>query len=73
MATRRYSASPNNTVESIVEAVGAATVTQPIELTVDLGAVKLTGNPGTGVTRDEVLTALKRIHDHIQKNIWPPA
>ena len=43
MATRRYSASPNNTVESIVEAVGAATVTQPIELTVDLGAVKLTG------------------------------
>jgi hypothetical protein len=72
MATRRYSIGPNSTVESLVEAAGAAVVTAPIELTVDLGNVKATGNPSQIVTRDEVLQALKRIEDHIGKNIWPP-
>lgn len=73
MATRRYSIGPNERVEDVVEAVGAATATKSIELTVDLGAIKGTGNPSTSIYRDELLASLLKIHDYIQKGLWPPA
>jgi hypothetical protein len=73
MATRLYSIGPNERVEDIVEAVGSATTTKSIELTVDLGAIKAAGNPSTSIYRDEVLHALMELHDYIQKSNWPPA
>lgn len=73
MATRRYSIGPNENVEAIVEAVGAATATKSIELTIDLGAIKGTGNPRTSIERDEVLAALIKFEEYIQRGIWPPA
>ena len=73
MATRRYSIGPNERTEDVVEAVGAATATKSIELTVDLGAVKGTGNPSTSNYRDEVIAACYRFIDYIQKGNWPPA
>jgi hypothetical protein len=73
MATRRFSIGPNERVEDVVEAVGAATATKSIELTVDLGAIKATGNPSTAIYRDELLHALIVLEDYLQKVIWPPA
>jgi hypothetical protein len=73
MATRRFSIGPNETVEDVVEAVGAATATKSIELTVDLGAVKGTGDPRTSLTKEDVLRALKQLEDYLNKLIWPPA
>jgi hypothetical protein len=73
MATRRFSIGPNERVEDVVEAVGAATATKSIELTVDLGNIKATGNPSQANYRDEVLHALMVFEDYIQKVNWPPA
>lgn len=72
MATRRLSISPNATIETVVEAVGAATVTAAIELTFDTSQTLLSG--GTrGMTRDELLACLTRIEDYIDKIPFPPS
>lgn len=74
MATRRYSIGPNELVENIVEAVGAATATKSIELTVDLATTVVNTTAGTrGILRDEVLHALIQFEDYVQKGLWPPA
>jgi hypothetical protein len=74
VATRRFSIGPNERVEDIVEAVGAATVTKSIELTVDHQSnVKGTGNPRQTLDREEVLHALIQLEDYIQKVQWPPS
>jgi hypothetical protein len=75
MATVRFSIFPDATEAQIVQAVGAATVTSNIELTVDLGNTM----DGTSrvIQKEEVLLALERLADFIMKggvNLtgWPP-
>ena len=63
MATVRLSTFPTAREDQIVQAVGAATVTSNIELTIDQG------NTMEGATRplqkEEVLDALDRLRDYI--------
>jgi hypothetical protein len=75
MGTRRYSVQPGGTYESVVEAVGAATVTAFIELTIDTANtdVNWTGGGTRAISRDEVITALKVFEEYLIKNIWPPS
>lgn len=75
MATVRFSTFPGAKESDIVQAVGAATVTSNIELTVDLGNT-MDGSSRV-VSKQEVLYALDRLHDYIMKggtNLagWPP-
>lgn len=73
MATRRYKISPGKKLGQVVEEVGAATTSDVVELTVDLGAL-VHGASGTRtVTKEEVLIALENLEYHITKSIWPPA
>jgi hypothetical protein len=63
VATIRFSTFPGATEAQIVQAVGAATVTSNIELTVDMGS---TMDGATRVIqRDEVLLALQRLRDYL--------
>ena len=64
MATRRYGLSRGETEFQVTEAVGAATASDNIELTVDL-AVSL--------DKYQVLLALDMLKNHILKGNWPPA
>lgn len=75
MATVRFSVPVDGIESAITQAVGAATVTTNVELTVDLG------NTMEGSTRviqkDEVLLALTRLRDYIMTGGktaagWPP-
>lgn len=67
MATRRYKISRGETEFQIVEEVGAATVSDDIELTIDLA------NLSTADGREEVLLALDMFKAHIINGNWPPA
>ncbi len=75
MATVRFSVYPTAQEFQITQAVGAATVTNNVELTVDLGT---TMDGGTRViSKEEVLLCLERLVDYITKggaNLsgWPP-
>lgn len=72
MATRRYSVAPGDAdAYGITEAVGAATATKSIELTVDLANV-VEGNT-RALQRQEVVTALEKLVDYIHQRNWPPA
>lgn len=64
MATRRYGISRGETDYQVTEAVGSATASDNIELTVDL-AVNL--------SREDVLLALRKFEMFIMKGNWPPA
>lgn len=70
MATRLYSVSNDFRAEGdniglvVTEAVGSATVTTPIELTVDLSVI--------GLDRQRVLSALDRLADYLLEGSWPP-
>lgn len=64
MATRLYSINRNENEFKVVEAVGSATVTKSIELTVDLAV---------GIQKDEVIRALRELENHILKGNWNPA
>ena len=70
MATVRWSIFPGATEGQITQATGAATVTNNIELTVDLG------NTMDGATRvisrEEVLHSLQRLRDYILDHPWTP-
>lgn len=70
MATRRYSIGFGSGLGSddVTEAVGAATVTKEIELTVDFGVVTATVG-GKAL----VLLALDKLENYIVKGNWPPA
>ncbi len=72
MATRLYSIVVGSGVPAplVTENVGSATVTTPMELTVDLGLVQ---NNGTAaLARQDVYNALQRLKNHIVKGAWPP-
>lgn len=75
MATVRLSISPTQREDQVTQAVGAATVTTNVELTIDLGT---TMDGGTRViSKEEVLLCLERMVDYITKggtNLagWPP-
>lgn len=71
MATRLYSYVPNQAAYAITEAVGSATVTGPIELTVDLGNVMV--GSAAPLKRQEVLEGLQKLIEHIERGNWPPA
>ena len=61
MATVRFSVNPEDPVESVVIAAGAATVTKKIELTVDQAALITDANSATNpraIKREEVVMAL---------------
>ena len=70
MATRLYSISndfreeADNIGAAVTEAVGSATITTPIELTVDLAVITN--------DRQRVLTALDKLKDYILEGSWPP-
>lgn len=68
MATRRYMLNKGETFVGVTEAVGAATVTKNIELTVDFDAPS-----GEKLTKSEVLQALGRFEEYILRGPWPPA
>lgn len=68
MATRLYSITNDFREEGdatviVTEAVGSATVTTAIELTVDLAVI---------ADRQRVLSALDRLADYIIEGTWPP-
>lgn len=74
MATRRYKISPGEGEFAIVEEVGAATNSDPIELTVDLATTAVNVGASTrAVTKQEVLDALDKFKNHILKSNWLPA
>lgn len=69
MATRRWGLSAGETPFQVTEAVGAAVVSDSVELTVDLAATGMTGASG----RERVMLALEGIAQAIMKGPWPPA
>jgi hypothetical protein len=75
MATRRYKLSPGNKYELMVEEVGLATVSNVVELTVDLATTTMNNvNGGTRqIQKEEVLEVLTKFKDHILAGKWPPA
>lgn len=77
MATRLYKVPYGKDEFQITEAVGSATVSQAIELTVDLAnTIIKDGNTVLGtrtLSKAEVLLALENLQNYIVKNQWPPA
>lgn len=71
MATRRWSYTPNSPGYGITEATGAATVSGPIELTVDLGLVMQAGT--VALARQQVLEGVQKIFEQLERTNWPPA
>jgi hypothetical protein len=71
MATVRFSINPQDAIESVVIATGAATVTKSIELTVDQAALvadaSRTPNP-RAIIRKEVITSLLTLIARLQKD-----
>lgn len=71
MATVRFSINPQDPIESVVIAVGAATVTKSIELTVDQAALvtdaSSTANP-RAIKRGEVVVALQNLIAVLQRD-----
>ena len=64
MATRRWGISQGERFTNVTEAVGAATASDSVELTVDLAP---------GLDRQEVINALELIIAYIHEHDWPPA
>lgn len=64
MATRRYGLSQGETFDQVTEAVGAAIVTDSVEITIDLAS---------SLSREDVLLAIEKIENYITQNNWPPA
>lgn len=75
MATVRFSYLTDGREDQVVQAVGAATVTTNVELTIDIGNT-MEGNTRV-INKEEVLIALQRLKDFIMKGGasttgWPP-
>jgi hypothetical protein len=69
MATVRFSINPQDPIEAVVIAVGAATVTKSIELTVDQGQLVTDAQSPTGlraIKRGEVIIALQMLIADLQ-------
>lgn len=57
----------------VIEEVGAATNSNVVEVTVDLAAlVQNSGVAGT-ISKEEAMSCLDLIKNHILSGIWPPA
>lgn len=70
MATRRFSINVGDTQEQIVDAVGAATVTKSIELTIDQATTVVTDRGTTrAIKKGEVDTALILLREYIYKSL----
>lgn len=69
MATRRYSIEVGQNEYQVTEAVGAATVTNSMEVTIDLAVVTAASDRG----KQAVLMALQDISNYILRGNWPPA
>ena len=71
MATVRFSINPQDPIEGVVVAAGAATVTKSIELTVDQAALVADGNSTTNpraIKRGEVVVALQNLIAFLQRD-----
>lgn len=69
MATVRFSLNPQDSIEQVVIAVGAATVTKAIELTVDQAALVTDASSTTNprpIKRAEVIIALQTLIADLQ-------
>lgn len=75
MATRRYGLKPEQASFQVTEAVGAAIVTNPIEVTVDFDALVAYSPTMTGPqAKMLVIQGLRKVIDYIeQTHTWPPA
>ncbi len=75
MATRRWMINPQEKVSQITEAVGAATASKSIELTVDFDAISAATGAGPYATKAKmlVLDALEKLKERINTGNWPPA
>lgn len=72
MATRRYKISIGEKQEAVVEEAGLATISDSVELTVDLGTV-VNGSAGARKpTKQEVLEAIEKLENYIVSHQWPP-
>jgi hypothetical protein len=69
MATRRYSIELGQNEYQVTEAVGAATVTNSMEFTVDLAVVTAASDRG----KQAVVAALQDLTNYILRGNWPPA
>ena len=68
MSTRRYSISIGDNEYNVTEAVGAATATKEIELTVDLAVVT-----GTVGGKEAVILAIEKLSNYLLRGNFPPA
>lgn len=71
MATVRFSINPQDPIESVVIAVGAATATKSIELTVDQAALVTDAKVTSGtraINRGEVLIALDNLRAALMRD-----
>jgi len=72
MATRRFSINPEDADFQITEAVGAATASKTIELTVDFGALAAAGLSDVQA-KMQVHQALEKLGNWIERGKWQPA
>ena len=64
MATRRYGIAEDEAHYEVLEEVGAATVNNPIELTIDLAVIE---------SKEKALRKVDQIRMYIVEGNWPPA
>lgn len=69
MATRRFSINVGDSLEAVVDAAGAATVTKSIELTIDQAALINDKGVTRAIKRGEVQTALRVLEQSILKSL----
>ena len=69
MATRRYSLNPETRMDQIVDAVGLATVTASIELTVDWATIISTYGLTSATAKSMVQMALEKIESYLESEI----
>ncbi|QDX22130.1 hypothetical protein FP568_13265 [Pandoraea pnomenusa] len=65
MATRRLSIAVEGNDHQVTDAVGAAVVTAPVELTIDTDGLIASGLSSTQI-RMQVLLALEKLHAYIE-------
>lgn len=75
MATRLYGIKPEQAAYQVSETAGSATTSNPIELTVDFGALAAYTPTMTGAqAKAQVIAAIHKFADYIeQTHAWPPA
>ncbi|MBU7436515.1 hypothetical protein [Paraburkholderia fungorum] len=69
MATRRYSLNPETRTDQITDAVGLATVTASIELTVDWATIISTYGMTSAQAKVQVQMALEKIESYLESEI----